>query len=105
VFSQIAKLKLSAVPVDMVSGAEKYNLYPRRHASSTHPPASTVGLIIVCPDDDRKYPSRQQWSELQRDDRIAAECANHLIPRNKFFLFPWQIVVARAALPRSCSDH
>ena len=28
----------------------------------------------------------QQWSELQRDDRIAAECASHPLPRNKFSL-------------------
>src|SRR5438876_6660731 len=36
---------------------------------------------------------------------MAAECASHPLPRNKFSLFPWQAVAAMAALPRSCSDH
>jgi len=61
--------------------------------------------FIICPDDDRIYPSGWLWSELQRDDRIAAECASHLIPRNKFSLW-WQAVVAKAALlQHSCFDH
>ena len=47
----------------------------------------------------------QQWSELQRDDRIAAECASHPLPRNKFSLFAWQAVAAMAALLHSCFDH
>jgi hypothetical protein len=42
--------------------------------------------FIICPDDDRKYPCGEQWSELQRDDRIAAEYANHLLPHNKLSL-------------------
>jgi hypothetical protein len=68
-------------------------------------PTSIAESIIICPDDDRKCPYAQQWSELQRDDRIAAGCASHLIPRNKFSLYSWQAVAAMAALPRSCSDH
>jgi len=61
--------------------------------------------IFIYPDDDRKYPCGMQWSELQRDDCMAAEYASHPLPRNKFSLFPWQAVAAMAALPRSCSDH
>ena len=73
-------------------------------AAHNHPRASS-DLVIICPDDDRKCPSRQQWSELQRDDRIAAECASHPLPRNKFSLLLWQAVAAMAALPHSCSDQ
>ena len=47
----------------------------------------------------------EQWSELQRDDRIAAEYASHPLPRNKFSLFSWQAVAAMAALLHSCFDH
>jgi hypothetical protein len=68
-------------------------------------PREIVGRSITCPDDDRKYPSREQWSELQRDDRIAAECASHPLPRNKLSLLSWQAAVARAALLHSCSDQ
>ena len=78
---------------------------PRCRAGSTQSLASIVGLYIICPDDDRKCPSRQQWSELQRDDRIAAECASHPLPRNKFSLLSWQAVAAMAALLHSCLDH
>src|SRR5262249_6520717 len=67
-------------------------------------PATIVGAFSS-PDDGRKYPLRREWSELQRDDRIAAECANHLLPRNKFSLLTWQAVAARAAPPHSCFDH
>jgi hypothetical protein len=42
---------------------------------------------------------------LHRDDRIAAECASHQLPRNKFSLFAWQAVAAMAALLHSCLDH
>ena len=63
------------------------------------------GSIIICPGDDRKCPCGEQWSELQRDDRIAAECASHPLPRNKFSLFPWQAVAAMAALQHSCLDQ
>ena len=73
-------------------------------AARNHPRASSDS-IITCPYDDRKWTSRSQWSELQRDDRIAAECASHPLPRNKFSLFPWQAVAAMAALLHSCLDH
>ncbi len=73
-------------------------------AAPNHPPASP-GSIIICQGDDRKCPCGEQWSELQRDDRIAAECASHPLPRNKFSLFPWQAVAAMAALLHSCLDH
>ena len=73
-------------------------------AARNHPRASP-GSIIICPGDDRKCPCGEQWSELQRDDRIAAECASHPLPRNKFSLFPWQAVAATAALLHSCPDH
>ena len=73
-------------------------------AAHNHPRASP-GSIIICPGDDRKCPCGEQWSELQRDDRIAAECASHPLPRNKFSLFPWQAVAATAALLHSCPDH
>jgi hypothetical protein len=73
-------------------------------AAHNHPRASP-GSTIICPGDDRKYPCGEQWSELQRDDRIAAECASHPLPRNKFSLFPWQAVAAMAALLHSCLDH
>ena len=69
-----------------------------------HPRASSDS-IIICPDDDRKCPSRERWSELQRDDRIAVECASHPLPRNKFSLSCKQAVAAMAALPHSCYDH
>lgn len=65
----------------------------------------TVGSFSIRSGDDRKCPCGQLWSELQRDDRIAAECASHLLPRNKFSLFPWQAVTATAALLHSCLDH
>ena len=73
-------------------------------AARNHPRASP-GSIIICPGDDRKCPCGEQWSELQRDDRIAAECASHPLPRNKFSLFPWQAVAAMAALLHSCLDQ
>ena len=66
---------------------------------------ASADLTIICPADDRKCPSRQQWSELQRDDRIAAECVSHPLPRNKFSLCCWQAVAAMAALLHSCFDH
>src|SRR6476646_9647610 len=78
---------------------------PCCHAGSTVLLATIVGPFSIRPDDDRKCPCEQQWSELQRDDRIAAECANHPLPRNKFSLFPWQAVAAMAALLHSCFDH
>jgi len=78
---------------------------PRCRADSTQSPAKIARLFITCPDDDRKYPLREQWSELQRDDRIAAEYASHPSQRNKFFLLAWQTVAAMAALPHSCLDH
>ncbi len=88
-------------------GPAQENIISRPHcrAGSTQSLASIVGLYIICPDDDRKCPSRQQWSELQRDDRIAAECASHPLPRNKFSLLSWQAVAAMAALLHSCLDH
>ena len=73
--------------------------------AARYSPTIIAGPFIICPDDDRIYPSGWQWSELQRDDRIAAEYASHLIPRNKFSLCQWQAVAARTALRRSCSDH
>ena len=74
--------------------------------AARYSPVITVGSFSVRrPDDDRKCPSRGQSSELQRDDRIAAECASHPLPRNKFSLFPWQAVAATAALLHSCPDH
>jgi hypothetical protein len=73
-------------------------------AARNYPRASSDS-IIICPGDDRKCPYGGQWSELQRDDRIAAECASHPLPRNKFSLLPWQAVAATAALPHSCLDH
>ena len=73
-------------------------------AAHNHPRASP-GSIIICPGDDRKCPCGEQWSELQRDDRIAAECASHPLPRNKFSLCLWQAVAAMAALLHSCLDH
>ena len=73
-------------------------------AARNHQRASSDSIIIG-PDDGRKCPCGQQWSELQRDDRIAAECASHPLPRNKFSLFPWQAVAAMAALLHSCFDH
>ena len=73
-------------------------------AARNHPRASP-GSIIICPGDDRKCPCGEQWSELQRDDRIAAECASHPLPRNKFSLCLWQAVAAMAALLHSCLDH
>jgi hypothetical protein len=72
-------------------------------AARNHPRTSSDS--IICPDDDRKCPSREQWSELQRDDRIAAECASHPLPRNKFSLLPWQAVAAMAAILHSCLHH
>ena len=86
-------------------GSQKNNVPPRCRAGSTHPCRIRRSFFLICPDDDRKYPSRQGWSELQRDDRIAAECVSHPLPRNKFSLSSWQAVAARAALPRSCSDQ
>jgi hypothetical protein len=73
-------------------------------AARNHPRTSP-GSIIRCLGDDRKCPCGEQWSELQRDDRIAAECASHQLPRNKFSLFAWQAVAAMAALLHSCLDH
>jgi hypothetical protein len=74
--------------------------------AAQYSPAITVGpFSIRRPDDDRKCPCGQQWSELQRDDRIAAECASHPLPRNKFSLLPWQAVAAMAALLHSSPDH
>ena len=67
-------------------------------------PTIIAGAFSNCSDDDRKCPCGEQWSELQRDDRIAAESASHPLPRNKFSLW-WQLVAAKAALQRSCSDH
>jgi hypothetical protein len=64
-----------------------------------------VGSFVISPDGGRKYPLRRGWSELQRDDRIAAEYASHPSQRNKFFLLAWQTVAAMAALPHSCLDH
>jgi hypothetical protein len=78
-------------------------MLPRRQHG--YSPAIIVGPFSNCPDDDRKCPCGQQWSELQRDDRIAAECANHPLPRNKFSLLLWQAVAAMAALLHSCFDH
>ena len=74
----------------------------RQHAIT---PRASPGSVIICPGDDRKCPCGEQWSELQRDDRIAAECASHPLPRNKFSLFPWQAVAAMAAILHSCLDH
>ena len=68
-------------------------------------PRESSDFWIISPDDDRKCPCGEQWSELQRDDRIAAECASHPLPRNKFSLCLWQAVAAMAALLHSCSDH
>ena len=62
-------------------------------------------LFFTCPDDDRKYPSREPWSELHRDDRMAAERASHPPRRDKFSLLSWQAALARAALLHSCSDQ
>jgi len=73
-------------------------------AARNHPRASP-GSIIICPGDDRKCPCGEQWSELPRDDRIAAECASHPLPRNKFSLYLWQAVAAMAAILHSCLDH
>jgi hypothetical protein len=74
--------------------------------AARYSPVITVGSFSIRrPDDDRKCPSGEQWSELQRDDRIAAEYAIHPLPRNKFSLFPWQAVAAMAALLHSCFDH
>ena len=73
--------------------------------AAQYSPATILGPFSIRPDDGRKYPCGQQWSELQRDDRIAAECANHPLPRNKFSLFPWQAVAAMAALLHSCLDQ
>ncbi len=85
--------------------AEKYDLpFVLPCAARNHPRASSDS-IIICPDDDRKCPYGEQWSELQRDDRIAAECASHPLPRNKFSLSCKQAVAAMAALPHSCLDH
>ena len=76
-------------------------LLPRQHAITR----KHLGRLRIRPDAYRKCPSQQQWSELQRDDRIAAECASHPLPRNKFSLFPWQAVAAMAALLHSYHDH
>src|SRR6478752_5331343 len=73
--------------------------------AAQYSPATIVGSFSTRPDDDRKCPCEYQWSELQRDDRIAAECASHPLPRNKFSLLTWQAVAATAALPHSCSDQ
>ena len=73
-------------------------------AARNHPRASSDSIIID-PDDDRKCRNGEQWSELQRDDRIAAECASHPLPHNKFSLFPWQAVAVMAALLHSCLNH
>jgi len=73
--------------------------------AAQYSPATVVGPFSIRSDDDRKCPCGQQWSELQRDDRIAAECANHPLPHNKFSLLPWQAVAAMEALPHSCFDH
>src|SRR3954470_17574914 len=86
----------------------RQKIYPPVHAAvgtARYPPQASSDSTIICPDDDRKCPSGEQWSELQRDDRIAAECASHPLPRNKFSLFPWQAVAAMAALLHSCRDH
>ena len=73
--------------------------------AARNPRASIVRRLRIRPDDDRKCPCAEQWSELQRGDRIAAEYASHLLPRNKFCLFVWQAVAAMAALLHSCPDH
>ena len=75
----------------------------RGHKNITPPPAPPklsarkhrrkLSGPIICPDDDRKYPSRQQWSELPRDDCMAAERASHPIPPSKFSL-SWQARLA-----------
>jgi hypothetical protein len=63
-----------------------------------------VGLYIICPDDDRKYPSRQKWSESQRDDRMAAESASQPISPSKFSL-AWQAAPAAKAALRYFAHH
>ena len=64
-----------------------------------------VGSFVISPDGGRKCPCGEQWSELQRDDRTAAEFASHPLQHNKFSLLSWQAVAAMAALPHSCFDH
>ena len=73
--------------------------------AARNPRASIVRRLRIRPDDDRKCPCAEQWSELQRGDRIAAEYASHPLPRNKVSLLPWHAVAAMAALLRSCLDH
>ena len=73
--------------------------------AARNPRASIVRRLRIRPDDDRKCPCAEQWSELQRDDRIAAEYASHPLPRNKVSLLPWHAVAAMAALLHSCLDH
>jgi hypothetical protein len=81
-------------------------IFPSRCcAGSTQSPASSVGRFRIRPDDDRKCPCAEQWSELQRDDRIAAEYASHPLPRNKVSLLPWHAVAAMAALLHSYLGH
>src|SRR5262245_42496530 len=73
--------------------------------TARYSPTIIAEALSYCPDDDRKCPCGEQWSELQRDDRIAAECASHPLPRSKFSLLAWQLVAALAALRHSCYCH
>ncbi len=86
------------------SAQKKVNLRSRCRSGGASPPAKSSRNFIY-PDDDRKYPCGEQWSELQRDVRKAAECACHPLPRNKFSLLSWQASAAMAALLHSCSDQ
>jgi len=65
--------------------AGKYNP-PALPTASTYRPRKSSEDFSPCPDDDRRYPCGEQSSELQRDDRIAAECASHLLSHNKLSL-------------------
>ena len=67
-------------------------------------PRKIVGPFLICPDDDRKYPSRRKWSELQRDDRMAAESASQPISPSKFSL-AWQAAPAAKAALRYFARH
>jgi hypothetical protein len=86
------------------TSAEKHHLARAAVLGGAQSPAENRRALI-CPDDDRRYPSREQWSELQRDDRMTAESANHPLPQGRFSLWFWQAAVAQAALLHSCSDQ
>lgn len=83
---------------------EEIKSRPRCRPGSAQSPARIADRIIYS-EGARKCPYGGQWSELQRDDRMAAESACHPSAPSKSSLLAWQGRVAMAAPLRSCSDQ